>query len=146
MMILNIIAFGLNLLCMLSDTTNSIIEFETRKERHRQELMEYLVYTERSRDIIRMGQEAFIQLCERIRATKVVNDAYRSTFEEQVPKFLYIIGHNVKNRSVLFFFHWSGETVSRHFDSVLNAKTRTQRHSIASRTCCRWSSSTRNPP
>jgi len=35
------------------------------------------VHTERSRDIIRMGPEAFIQLCERIRATKVVKDAYR---------------------------------------------------------------------
>jgi len=35
-MILCIIAFDLNLLRMLSDTTNSIIEFEPRKERRRQ--------------------------------------------------------------------------------------------------------------
>ena len=96
-MILCIIAFGLNLLRMISDTTNSITEFEPRKERRRQELMEYLVHTERSRGIIRMGPEAFIQLCERIRATEVVKDAYRSTVEEQVAKFLHIIGHNVKN-------------------------------------------------
>jgi len=98
-----IISFGLNLLRLLSDTTNSITEFEPRKERRRQELMEYLVHTERSRDIIRIGPEAFIQLCEQIRATKIVNDAYRSTFEEQVAKFLHIIGYNVKNRSVSFF-------------------------------------------
>jgi len=98
-MILLIIAFGLELLRMLSDTTNSIIEFEPRKERGRQELMEYLVHTERSRDIIRMGPKALIQLCERIRVTEVVNDAYRSTAEEQVAKFLHIIGHNNKNRS-----------------------------------------------
>ncbi|XP_068476540.1 protein ALP1-like [Phaseolus vulgaris] len=83
--------------------------------------MEYLVHTERSRDIIRMGPKAFIQLCERIRATEVVKDAYRSTVEEQVAKFLHIIGHNVKNRSVSFFFHRSGETVSHHFHNILNA-------------------------
>jgi len=65
--------------------------------------MEYLVHTERSRDIIRMRPEAFIQLCERIRVTKVVKDAYCSTVEEQIAKFLHIIGHNVKNQSVSFF-------------------------------------------
>jgi len=85
-------------------------EFTPQKERHRQELMEYLVHTEQSRDIIRMGPEAFIQLCQRIRATGLVKDAYRSTVEEQVAKFLHIIGHNVKNQSVSFFFHRSGET------------------------------------
>ncbi|KAL2343348.1 hypothetical protein Fmac_004633 [Flemingia macrophylla] len=64
---------------------------------------------------------AFINLCERVRATTLVNDAFRSTVEEQVAKFLHIVGHNVKNRSVSFFFHRSGETVSRHFHNVLNA-------------------------
>jgi len=119
-MILCIIAFGLNFLRMLSDITNSIIEFEPRKEYCRQELMEYLVHTKRSHDIIRMGPEAFIQLCERIRATKVVKDAYRSTVEEQVAKFLHIIGHNVKSKCFIFF-HRSGETVSHHFHNELNA-------------------------
>ena len=120
-MIICIIAFGLHLLRMLSDTTNSIIEFEPRKERRRQKLKEYLVHTERSRDIIGMGPQAFIQLCQRIRQTELVKDAYRSTMEEQLAKFLHIIGHNVKNQSVSFFFHWSGETVSRHFHNILNA-------------------------
>jgi len=41
--------------------------------------------------------------------------------EEQLAKFLHIIGHKVKNRSVSFFFHRSGETVSRHFHNILNA-------------------------
>nr|KYP62003.1 hypothetical protein KK1_016518 [Cajanus cajan] len=65
-----------------------------------------------------MGPAAFINLCERVRATGLVKDAFRSTVEEQVAKFLHIIGHNVKNRSVSFFFHRSGETVSRHFHNV----------------------------
>jgi len=83
--------------------------------------MEYLVHSEQSRDIICMGPDAFIKLCEQIRATGLVKDAYRSTVEEQVAKFLHIIGHYVKNRSVSFFFHRSRETVSPHFHNVLTA-------------------------
>ena len=109
-MILCIVAFGLHLLRVLSDTTDSITEFEPRKEQRRQELIEYLGHTERSHDIIRMGPQAFIQLCQRIKQTGLVKDAYRSTVEEQLAKFLHIIGHNVKNQSVSFFFHRSGET------------------------------------
>ncbi|XP_068486360.1 protein ALP1-like [Phaseolus vulgaris] len=91
--------------------------------------MEYLVHIEQSRHIIRMGPKAFIKLCERIRETGLVKDAYRSTVEEQVAKFLHIIGHNVKNRSVSFFFHRSGETVSRHFHNVLSAILRLEGNS-----------------
>ena len=120
-MILCMIAFGLKLLRTVPTTSNCISESQPQKERHRQELMEYLVHTEQSRHIIRMGLEAFIKLCERIRGTGLVKDAYRSTVEEQVAKFLHIIGHNVKNRSVSFIFHRSGETVSRHFHNVLSA-------------------------
>ena len=120
-MILCMIAFGLKLLRTVPTTSNCISESQPQKERRRQELMEYLVHTEQSRHIIRMGPEAFIKLCERIRGTGLVKDAYRSTVEEQVAKFLHIIGHNVKNRSVSFFFHRSGETVSRHFHNVLSA-------------------------
>ena len=100
-------------------TSNCISESQPQKERRRQELMEYLVHTEQSRCIIRMGPEAFIKLCERIRATGLVKDAYRSTMEEQVANFLHIIGNNVKNRSVSFFFHRYGETVFPHFHNVL---------------------------
>jgi len=49
----------------------------------------------------------------------MVKDAFRSIVKEQVAKFLHIIGHNIKNQSVSFFFHWSGETISRHFHNVL---------------------------
>jgi len=72
-------------------------EFQPQKERHRQELMEYLVHTEQCRDIIRMGPKVFLQLCQQIRRIGLVKDAYWSTVEEQVAKFLHIIGHNVKN-------------------------------------------------
>jgi len=80
---------------MLSDTTNSITKFEPQKECHKQKLMEYLVHIKCSRDIIRIGPKAFIQLCQRIRQSELVKDTYRSTMEKQVAKFLHIIGHNV---------------------------------------------------
>jgi len=115
------IGFGLNLLQTMRTRGNCMSEFQLQKKRPRQELMEYLVQIEQFRDIIHMGPQAFLELCQRIRGTGLVKDAYRSTVEEQVAKFLHIIGHNVKNRSLSFFFHRSRETVSRHFHNVLSA-------------------------
>ncbi|XLR57374.1 hypothetical protein S83_008046, partial [Arachis hypogaea] len=50
-----------------------------------------------------------------------VRDTKHVTVEEQVARFLYIIAHNVKIRTVSFFYHRFGETVSRHFHTVLRA-------------------------
>jgi len=97
-----IVAHALYILNMAS-TINTINEYLLNKDRRRDQLMSYLVHTNRCRDIIRMGPEEFINLCNRLRETDLVNDAVRSTIEEQVAKFLHIIGHNVKNRSVGFF-------------------------------------------
>jgi len=91
------IKYGLNLLRVLIETNNAIPEFVPQKVRRGQELMSYLVHSERCRDIICMGPEAFINLCQRIRGTGMVKDAFLSIVEEQVAKLLYIIGHNVKN-------------------------------------------------
>jgi len=68
-----------------------------------------------------MGPEAFMLLCHKLRGTGIVKDTIRSIVEEKVAKFLHIIGHNVKNRTVSFFFHHSDETVNRHFHNVLRA-------------------------
>jgi len=65
-MILCMIDFVLNLVRTLRNTTNSMSEFQPQKEFHKQELMQYLVQTKQCRDIIRMGLEAFLQLCQRI--------------------------------------------------------------------------------
>jgi len=69
MTILCMVGYGLNVLRVLTETNNAIREFIPQKERRRQELMLYLVHTERCRDIIRMGPKAFINLCQRIRGT-----------------------------------------------------------------------------
>ena len=115
-----IVAHELNILNIYSNHSNIGREFWPNKDRRRQQLMSYLVHTNRCRDIIRIGPYAFINLCERLHATGLVKDAIQSSVEEQMAKFLHIIGHNVKNRSITFFFHRSGSTVSKHFHNVLD--------------------------
>ncbi|XP_017424686.1 uncharacterized protein LOC108333722 [Vigna angularis] len=116
-----IVGHALSILNMYSSDSSNVRNFLPDRDRRREQLMSYLVHTNRCRDIIRMGPEAFINLCERLRSTGLVKDVIRSTVEEQVAQFLHIIGHNVKNRSVAFFFHRSGSTVSIHFHNVLDA-------------------------
>ena len=43
-----------------------------------------------------------------------------------VALFLHILAHHVKNRVIKFRFLRSGETISRHFNAVLNAVIRLQ--------------------
>ena len=116
------IVHALHLLQLLSRVRlRQIIDENLEREHRRSQLMRQLLETEKCRDVIRMGPQAFMQLCEKLRGTGRVKDSRRSTVEEQVAKFLHIIGHNVKNRTVSLFFHHSGETTSRHFHNVLRA-------------------------
>ncbi|KAL4344427.1 hypothetical protein AHAS_Ahas11G0177300 [Arachis hypogaea] len=91
------------------------------RENRRAQLMIQLLKSDKCRDVIRMSPEAFQLLCQKLRGTGRVKDSTRSTVEEKVAKFLHIIGHNVKTRTMSFFFHHSGETISRHFHNVLHA-------------------------
>jgi len=59
--------------------------------------MSYLVQNEHCRDIIYTWLEDFIKLYHWLCGTKLVKDAFRSTIDEQVAKFLHIIEHNIKN-------------------------------------------------
>lgn len=65
-----------------------------------------------------MSLEAIILLCEKLRVTNIVKDSIKMTLEEKMAKFLHIISHNVRNRTLSFVFYRSGETVSRHFHNV----------------------------
>jgi hypothetical protein len=91
------------------------------RERVRNELMKHIIGSDRSYDIIRMSPEAFLNLCTLLRDRGGLTHTRRASIEEQVAKFLYIVGHNVRNRVMSFFFRRSGETVSRHFHRVLDA-------------------------
>ncbi|XP_047180635.1 protein ALP1-like [Vigna umbellata] len=78
-----IVGDALNILNMCSSDPSSVSSFVPDKDRRKEQLMSYLVHTNRCCDIIRMGPEAFINLCERLRTTGLVKDAIRSTLEEQ---------------------------------------------------------------
>ncbi|XP_059629816.1 uncharacterized protein LOC132272739 [Cornus florida] len=66
-----------------------------------------------------MGPEAFQNFCELFMRDGGLRPIRHASIEEQVAKFLHIISHNVRNRTMSFFFCRSGETISRHFHSVL---------------------------
>ncbi|XLR44381.1 hypothetical protein HN51_028501, partial [Arachis hypogaea] len=92
-----------------------------KREIRRTQLLTRLLKSEKCQYVIRMGSEVFRQLCQKLRRTGRVKDSTRSTVEEQVAKFLYIIGYNVQTRTIFFFFHRSGEIISCHFHNILHA-------------------------
>ncbi|XP_052110110.1 uncharacterized protein LOC127741499 [Arachis duranensis] len=75
------------------------------REEIRTILLRQLRKTSRCRDILRMGPHAFLELCAKLRATGHVKDTIHVTIKE----------------TISFFFHRSGETISRNFHAVLRA-------------------------
>ncbi|KAF7826554.1 protein ALP1-like [Senna tora] len=70
---------------------------------------------------IRMYRHTFNRLCGMLDRIGGLRPTKNMLVDEQVAIFLHILSHHVKNRVVQFEFERSGETVSRHFNSVLNA-------------------------
>ncbi|KAK2979524.1 hypothetical protein RJ640_015125 [Escallonia rubra] len=66
--------------------------------------MHQINFNENTRDIIRMGPDAFGRLVRILRGTGRLTDNAYSYVEEQVAKSLYILEHNERNRSIGFFF------------------------------------------
>ena len=66
-----------------------------------------------------MGPYAFAKLCEILRGTSHLQNTRNSSVEEQVAKFLYILAHNERIRTISFFFRCFSETISRHFHNML---------------------------
>ncbi|CAL5381683.1 unnamed protein product [Camellia sinensis] len=67
---------------------------------------------------LRMNKDAFATLVSMLKRTQFLRDNPQSELEEQVMKFLHIIGNNLRNRTIKFFYRQSGEAVSRHFHQV----------------------------
>ncbi|KAK9275051.1 hypothetical protein L1049_022309 [Liquidambar formosana] len=76
---------------------------------------------------LRMDMRTFKLLCSLLRTFERLTDTKNMSVEEQVAMFLHILAHHVKNRVINFRFVRSGETVSRHFNSVLNAVLRLEK-------------------
>ncbi|KAK6921273.1 Harbinger transposase-derived nuclease domain [Dillenia turbinata] len=71
----------------------------------------------------RMDKHVFYKLCDILQAKGLLRHTNRIKVEEQLAIFMFIIGHNLRTRAVQELFRYSGETISRHFNNVLNAIT-----------------------
>jgi hypothetical protein len=67
------------------------------------------------------GYQAFLNLCTLLRDHDRLAHTRGASIQEQVAKILHIVGHNVRNRVMSFFFRCSGETVRVHVHRVLDA-------------------------
>ncbi|XP_057469660.1 protein ALP1-like [Actinidia eriantha] len=74
-------------------------------------------------DQLRVNRHTFMRLCHLLEENGLKNSR-EVTLVEKVAIFLWIIGHHNKNRPTKFQFVRSGETVSRHFNTVLLAVLR----------------------
>lgn len=76
---------------------------------------------ERCLEHFRMDKHIFYKLCDILQAKGLLRHTNRIKIEEQLAIFMFIIGHNLRTRAVQELFRYSGETISRHFNNVLNA-------------------------
>lgn len=76
---------------------------------------------ERCLDNFRMDKHVFYKLCDILQARGLLRHTNRIKIEEQLAIFMFIVGHNLRTRAVQELFKYSGETISRHFNNVLNA-------------------------
>ena len=72
----------------------------------------------------RMDRKAFSILCGLLRTRGNLSGTKNMNVEEMVAMFLHILSHDLKNRMVKRLYARSGETISRHFNAVLNAVLR----------------------
>ncbi|XP_060205092.1 uncharacterized protein LOC132632956 isoform X1 [Lycium barbarum] len=96
-------------------------EIRLEGEQVRNELLSYLFLSELCFNIIRMTPSAFIGLCKILIRDGGLRPTLQVTVEEQVAKALWLLAHNMTNRELSLIFRRSGESVSRHFHTVLRA-------------------------
>ena len=70
-----------------------------------------------------MEREIFQALVQRLCENNLLVDSRYVYVEEQLGILLYAISKNAGNRTLQDQFQHSGETISRHFRSMLNALT-----------------------
>ncbi|CAN6447793.1 unnamed protein product [Victoria cruziana] len=70
---------------------------------------------------LRMDKRVFKKLCRMLATKGLLRNTRSIPIKEQVSMFLYIIGHNERNRVLQKRFNRSGETISRYFHMVLDA-------------------------
>ncbi|KAK1410490.1 hypothetical protein QVD17_37027 [Tagetes erecta] len=94
----------------------------------RKEYMHRLVYESDDTCLhqLRMNRATFVTLCNMLENTGNLKASKYLQVDEQVAIFLYVLAHHVKNRVAKFLFRRSGDTISKHFNNVLNSVIRLQ--------------------
>ena len=72
---------------------------------------------------LRVNRHVFMKLCHLLKQ-RGLEDSRNVTLVERIAIFLWILSHHTKNRRTTFQFWRSGETISRHFNTVLLAVLR----------------------
>ncbi|KAL8509435.1 hypothetical protein ACS0TY_016588 [Phlomoides rotata] len=72
------------------------------------------------KDQLRMDRASFHKLCGLVRTFGGLKSSRNISVEEKMAMFFSILAHHTKNRCVKYHFNRSGQTVSKHFNQVLN--------------------------
>lgn len=88
-------------------------------------------------DNLRIDRRYFYNLCQFLKEIRKLKKNRSMNIEEMVTMFLYILSHETKHKITQFFFTRSGETISRHFISVLNAIIK-YHHILMKKTITNW--------
>ncbi|XP_026459121.1 uncharacterized protein LOC113359753 [Papaver somniferum] len=72
-------------------------------------------------DSFRTEKHVFLRLCDMLKEKDLLRHSNGVRVEEKVAIFMLVVGHNERNRILQERFQHSGETISRHFNAVLDA-------------------------
>ena len=87
----------------------------------REEMLHNLSTSGKCRDIIRMSEKAFSTLCNILVHDGDLRPTQRMSVEEQVARFLHVVGNDLRNRFASWIYRRSGSTTSRCLHRVLRS-------------------------
>ena len=87
----------------------------------REEMLNNLSTSGKCRDVIRMSIQAFRKLCNILVSDGGLRPTQRMSIEEQVTRFLHIVGNDLRNRFASWIYRRSSSTTSRCLHRVLRA-------------------------
>lgn len=103
-------------------------ELVLHRQQVRNELLNDLSVSGKCREIIRMSKDAFCKLCDILVQSGGLRPTQRMSVEEQVARFLHIVGNDSRNRFISWIYRRSSSSTSRSFHRVLRAIIRLEEH------------------
>ncbi|PWA44630.1 myb/SANT-like domain-containing protein [Artemisia annua] len=89
------------------------------RQQVREEMMHNLITSGKCRQLIRMSENAFKTLCQKLQRDAGLRPTQRMTVEEQVARFLHIVGNDLRNRFASWCYRRSGSATSLPHRSTL---------------------------